>query len=95
MSGENRNSGAIDVNIRGMQGANRVPVVVDGAFNTTTVQRGHQGVASRTYIDTDFIGGVEIQKGPSFGGEGAGAIGGLVSMRTINADDGPCWTERT
>jgi len=87
MSGENRNSGALDVNIRGMQGANRVPVVVDGTFNTTTVQRGYQGVASRTYIDPDFIGGIDIQKGPSFGGEGAGAIGGLVSMRTINADD--------
>jgi hemoglobin/transferrin/lactoferrin receptor protein len=87
MVGENHNSGALDVNIRGMQGANRVPVMVEGMFNTTTVQRGYQGVASRSYVDPDFIAGVEIEKGPSFGGEGTGAIGGVVSMRMISAGD--------
>ncbi|BCJ90623.1 hypothetical protein IZ6_13580 [Terrihabitans soli] len=85
--GENRNSGAVDVNIRGMQGVGRVPVTVDGALNTTTVYRGYQGVSSRTFIDPDFIGGVDITKGPSFGAGGAGAIGGTVAMRTVNADD--------
>ena len=87
MVGENHNSGGVDVNIRGMQGSNRVPVLVDGTFNTTTVPRGYQGVANRTYIDPDFIAEVDIQKGPSFGSEGTGAIGGVVSMRTISADD--------
>ncbi len=85
LSGENRNGGAIDVNIRGMQGMGRVPVTIDGSMNATTVYQGYQGVGNRTYIDPDLIGGVSIEKGPSTT-PGSG-IGGLVSMRTINADD--------
>lgn len=46
--GENRNSGGLDVNLRGMQGQNRVPVLVDGARQETTVYRGYAGVASRS-----------------------------------------------
>ncbi len=86
-SGESRNSGGLDVNIRGMQGMNRVPVRVDGATNSTAVYRGYQGIANRTYIDPDFIGGVTIERGPSTDAAGAGAIGDMVSLRTINADD--------
>jgi hemoglobin/transferrin/lactoferrin receptor protein len=85
LSGENRNGGAIDVNIRGMQGMGRVPVAIDGSINATTVYQGYQGVGNRSYIDPDLIGGVSIEKGPSTT-PGSG-IGGLVSMRTINADD--------
>ncbi|MEG2312305.1 TonB-dependent receptor plug domain-containing protein, partial [Brevundimonas sp.] len=33
LSGESRNSGGLDVNIRGMQGQGRVPVTVDGSLN--------------------------------------------------------------
>lgn len=85
--GENRNSGGLDVNIRGMQGQGRVPVLVDGARQETTVYRGYAGVSSRSYIDPDLIGGITIDKGPTMADGGAGATGGLVSMRTINADD--------
>jgi hemoglobin/transferrin/lactoferrin receptor protein len=87
LSGESRNSGSLDVNIRGMQGQGRVPVTVDGTINSTSVYRGYQGVGNRTFVDPDFIGGVNIEKGASSGPAGAGAIGGLVEMRTINADD--------
>ncbi|WP_374833111.1 TonB-dependent receptor [Paenochrobactrum pullorum] len=87
MTGDNRNSGAIDVNIRGMQGFGRVPVIVDGAQQQNTVYRGYSGVASRNYIDPDMIGGVEIVKGPSSGVYGVGATGGVAVMRTLNADD--------
>lgn len=85
--GENRNSGGLDVNIRGMQGQGRVPVLVDGARQETTVYRGYSGVASRSYVDPDLIGGIQIDKGPVLSAQGAGAIGGLVSMRTLNAED--------
>ncbi|MGU3627561.1 TonB-dependent receptor domain-containing protein [Comamonas sp. C24C] len=85
--GENRNSGGLDVNIRGMQGQGRVPVLVDGARQETTVYRGYAGVASRSYIDPDLIGGIQIEKGPVMGAQGTGAVGGLVSARTLNADD--------
>lgn len=85
--GENRNSGGLDVNIRGMQGQGRVPVLVDGARQETTVYRGYSGVASRSYIDPDLIGGIQIEKGPTMSAQGTGATGGLVNMRTLNADD--------
>ncbi|MCF7749671.1 TonB-dependent receptor [Bacillus subtilis subsp. subtilis] len=87
LNGDNRNSGALDLNIRGMQGFNRVPVLIDGSQQQVTVYRGYAGVAGRSYIDPDMIGGIDIQKGPTAGAEGVGAIGGVVSMRTLNADD--------
>lgn len=85
--GENRNSGGLDVNIRGMQGQNRVPVLVDGARQETTVYRGYAGVSSRSYIDPDLIADIDITKGPTAGAVGTGAIGGVVSMRTVGAND--------
>lgn len=85
--GENRNSGGLDINIRGMQGQGRVPILVDGARQETTVYRGYSGVASRSYIDPDLIGGIQIDKGPIMSAEGTGATGGVVSMRTLNAED--------
>lgn len=84
---ENRNSGGLNVNIRGMQGQGRVPVLVDGARQETTVYRGYAGATSRSYVDPDLIGGVEIDKGPTMNPQGTGATGGLVSMRTLGADD--------
>lgn len=87
MNGDSRNSGAVDVNIRGMQGQGRVPVIVDGASNETTVYRGYNGSNSRTYIDPDFIGSVSIEKGPSMGADATGATGGVVRMSTIGVDD--------
>ncbi len=86
-SGQSRASGGIDANIRGLQGQGRVPVTVDGAQNSTAMYRGYQGIANSTFIDPDFIGGVSVEKGPSMNAAGAGAIGGMVSMRTVNADD--------
>lgn len=85
--GENRNSGGLDVNIRGMQGQGRVPVLIDGARQETTVYRGYAGVSSRSYVDPDLIGGIRIDKGPVMSAEGTGATGGTVSMRTIEAGD--------
>lgn len=87
LTGDNRNSGAVDVNVRGMQGFGRVPVVVDGTVQQNTVYRGYSGVASRNYVDPDMIGGAVIEKGPSASVYGVGATGGLVRMETINAGD--------
>ncbi|WP_347974306.1 TonB-dependent receptor domain-containing protein [Foliimonas ilicis] len=87
LSGANRTSGGIDPNIQGLQGMGRVAVTVDGAANAMTSYHGYQGISNRSYIDPDFIGGVSIEKGPGIGATGVGAIGGSVSIRTINADD--------
>lgn len=87
MVGAARNSGAVDINVRGMQGMERVPVVIDGALQSNTVYRGYAGVASRTYLDPDLIGGVTVEKGPSASPDAAGATGGIAHMRSLNADD--------
>ncbi|MDR6100973.1 hemoglobin/transferrin/lactoferrin receptor protein [Agrobacterium larrymoorei] len=87
LNGDNRNGAALDVNIRGMQGQGRVPVVVDGAQQETTVYRGYAGVAGRSFIDPDFIGSVMVEKGPNSSADGAGVIGGVVRMNTITPDD--------
>ncbi len=87
LNGDTRNSGAIDVNIRGLQGQGRVPVVIDGATQEQTVYRGYNGARSGSYVDPDFIGEVSVEKGPSAAADGSGAIGGVVRMRTLNAGD--------
>ncbi|MGQ4274544.1 TonB-dependent receptor domain-containing protein [Terrihabitans sp. B22-R8] len=83
----NRNGSALDVNIRGMQGQNRVKVAIDGTQQTSTTWRGYIGVDERVYVDPDMIGGVGISKGPTGGAEGAGSTGGVVAIRTLNAND--------
>ena len=85
LSGEARNgAGAVDVNIRGMQGMGRVAVTVDGASNSATVYQGYQGISNRTFVDPDFLGGVDITKGSDVASSG---ISGTVAMRTLDAGD--------
>lgn len=87
MNADSRNSGAVDVNIRGMQGQGRVPVLVDGATQETTVYQGYNGATARTYIDPDFISSVSIEKGISSAPDATGATGGLVRASIIGVDD--------
>ncbi|NPD17299.1 TonB-dependent receptor [Xinfangfangia sp. D13-10-4-6] len=87
LNGDSRNSGALDVNIRGMQGEGRVAVVIDGASNQQTVYRGYNGARSSSYVDPDFIGEVAVEKGASTGADASGAIGGIVRMRTLSVHD--------
>ncbi|MDR6285969.1 hemoglobin/transferrin/lactoferrin receptor protein [Methylopila jiangsuensis] len=85
LSGEARNgAGAIDVNIRGMQGMGRVATTIDGAENAMTIYQGYQGVSNRTYMDPDLLGGVDIIKGSDAASFG---VAGTVAMRTLNASD--------
>jgi len=87
LNGDARNSGALDVNIRGMQGQGRAPVIVDGSSQETSIYQGYNGSNSRTYIDPDFIGSVEIEKGASMGADATGATGGVVRVSTIGVQD--------
>jgi len=84
---ENRNSGGLDVNIRGMQGQGRVPVLIDGSRQETTVYRGYSGVSSRSYLDPDLVGSIRIDKGPAMTAQGTGATGGVISASTLRAED--------
>ncbi|MGR6656676.1 TonB-dependent receptor domain-containing protein [Pseudomonas mosselii] len=82
--GDSRNGGALDVNIRGIQGQSRVAVRVDGSEQAVDVYRGYGGTQQRSYIDPDLISSVTVNKGPS---TRSGAIGGSVEMKTIGVED--------
>ncbi|MFT4091502.1 MAG: TonB-dependent receptor, partial [Asticcacaulis sp.] len=87
ISAGNRNGQSLDLNIRGLQGMNRVATLIDGASQTTSTYRGYGGSSSRTFVDPDLIGGIDVSKGPSDSAYGAGAMGGVVNMRTLIAHD--------
>ncbi|PHM25443.1 TonB-dependent receptor domain-containing protein [Xenorhabdus budapestensis] len=86
-SGDARNSGALDINIRGVQGQGRVPVTIDGTEQAITVGRGYNGANNRNYIDPNLISSIEIEKGPSLNRKVKGSIGGAVAIKTLNIDD--------
>lgn len=84
LSAGNRNGASLNVNIRGLQGQNRVATMIDGALQQSSTYRGYTGHDARLYVDPEFIAGVDVTRGP---GEAAGAMGGSIDMRTLNARD--------
>lgn len=86
-SGDARNSGALDINIRGIQGPGRVPVSIDGGEQALTVWRGYNGVSNRNYIDPNLIGGIQVIKGPGLVRDVHSGIGGALVIKTIDVDD--------
>ncbi|MBC8953034.1 TonB-dependent receptor [Xenorhabdus sp. PB62.4] len=86
-SGDARNGGALDINIRGIQGQGRIPVTIDGTEQAITVGRGYHGANNRNYIDPNLISSIEIEKGPSLNRRVKGSIGGAVSIKTLTIDD--------
>lgn len=86
-SGDSRNSGALDPNIRGVQGQGRIPVTIDGTEQAITVWRGYAGANNRNFIDPNIVSSVYIEKGPSFSSNTRSGIGGTVALKTIDADD--------
>jgi len=86
-SGDARNSGALDVSIRGIQGPGRVPVTIDGSEQALTVWRGYNGIGNRNYIDPNLIGGLQVVKTPGLLRDVNVGIGGAVVVKTLDADD--------
>ena len=85
--GDGRNGGALDVNIRGIQGQSRVAVTVDGAQQALDVYRGYGGTQQRSYIDPALISRITVNKGAEIGAAYGGSVGGSVQMQTLTADD--------
>ncbi|UXN06254.1 TonB-dependent receptor [Bartonella sp. HY761] len=85
--GDSRNGGALDVNIRGLQGQSRVAITIDGSQQALNVYRGYAGTQQRSYIDQDLISDMIITKGPGFNPATASAIGGTIEINTLKADD--------
>lgn len=86
-SGDARNSGAIDPNVRGVQGQGRVPVTIDGTEQAITVYRGYKGANNRNYIDPLLISNIKVSKGASMERGVQSSIGGAVTINTLSVED--------
>ncbi|QEW05674.1 TonB-dependent receptor [Nitrincola iocasae] len=86
-SGEARNSGALDLNIRGIQGPGRVPVTIDGTEQALTVWRGYNGATNRNYIDPNLISNVQIYKGSGVVRDVDTGVGGAMVVNTLSVND--------
>jgi len=73
------------VNVRGMQDFGRVNVMVDGARQN--FQRSAHGANGTFYFDQEMFKSVDVTRGPVSSVYGSGAIGGVVSITTIDASD--------
>ncbi|MFK4826171.1 TonB-dependent hemoglobin/transferrin/lactoferrin family receptor [Paenochrobactrum sp. BZR 588] len=87
VSAGSRSGQGLNINIRGLQGMNRVATLIDGTQQSTSSYTGYRGQTSSVFVDPDLIAGIDITKGPSDGPLGNGAMGGVVNMRTLNARD--------
>jgi hemoglobin/transferrin/lactoferrin receptor protein len=73
------------VNIRGLQDFGRVAVVIDGARQNFQ-RTGHQA-DGLVYMEPELLAGADVVRGPVANIYGSGAIGGVVSMRTLDSQD--------
>lgn len=82
-----QNTGApgLSVSVRGLQDFGRINVMIDGASQDFMVS-GH-GANSSVYIDPALLAGVDVTRGTVSTADGAGAIGGVVNLRTLDVDD--------
>lgn len=78
-------SPSTSINVRGLQDFGRVAVVIDGARQNYQ-QTGHNANGA-FFLDPELVGGVEVVRGPTANVYGSGAIGGVVAIRTKDADD--------
>ena len=73
------------INVRGLQDFGRVAVVVDGARQN--FQRTGHNADGLFYLEPELLGGADVVRGPVANVYGSGAIGGVVSFRTLDVDD--------
>jgi hemoglobin/transferrin/lactoferrin receptor protein len=73
------------INIRGLQDFGRVAVVVDGARQN--FQRSGHNANGSFFLEPELLAALDIARGPVSNIYGSGAIGGVASFRTKDADD--------
>ncbi|PZQ47515.1 MAG: hypothetical protein DI556_16840 [Rhodovulum sulfidophilum] len=76
---------AIAVNIRGLQSQGRVVVTIDGARQNFA--RSDHGANGTFYTDPEMLRAMEVVRGPAGAEAAPGAIGGTLSLRTVEAAD--------
>ena len=75
----------VAANIRGLQDFGRVAVLIDGARQNFQ-RTGHQA-DGLVYLEPELLAGADVVRGPVANIYGSGAIGGVVSFRTLDVDD--------
>lgn len=75
-----RRSGSVPT-VRGL-GGDGVLIFIDGARQSFV--SGHDG---RLFLDPELVQAVEVVRGPTSALYGSGALGGVISLRTITAQD--------
>lgn len=73
------------INIRGLQDFGRVAVVVDGARQN--FQRSGHNANGTFFLEPELLAGLDVIRGPVANIYGSGAIGGVASFRTKEAED--------
>jgi hemoglobin/transferrin/lactoferrin receptor protein len=73
------------INIRGLQDAGRVTVLIDGARQYFELM-GHQS-QSLLFVEPELLQQVDVIRGPVANTYGSGAIGGVVAFETKDASD--------
>ncbi|MFK0386902.1 TonB-dependent hemoglobin/transferrin/lactoferrin family receptor [Agrobacterium sp. NPDC090273] len=81
---EGQNPG-ISVNVRGLQDQNRVITSIDGVRQN--FQRSGHGSSSLVYVDPALLRTIDIEKSGNARAGSAGALGGVVNFRTLEAGD--------
>lgn len=76
----------VSVSVRGLKDFGRVTMSIDG-MRQNFQRSGHQQRNGEMFIDTEFLSGVQIDKGPSSGLGGLGASGGVANFQTLEAED--------
>ncbi|WP_062226681.1 TonB-dependent hemoglobin/transferrin/lactoferrin family receptor [Aureimonas frigidaquae] len=84
-AGPRNDDPATVVNIRGLQDSGRVNVLIDGARQNFQVAGHNAGNAF--YVDPSLLAGIDVIRGPIANAYGSGAIGGVVSLRTLGIED--------
>lgn len=75
--------GLQDINVRGIEG-NRVLVEVDGIRVPDSFAIGSFSNATRNTVDIEMLESIEVLRGPASSLYGSSALGGVVSLRTLD-----------
>jgi hemoglobin/transferrin/lactoferrin receptor protein len=79
------NSPGLSISIRGLSDFGRVNVMIDGARQN--FQSSGHNANGTVFVDPALLAGADISRGTVTGTNGAGAIAGVVNLRTIGVDD--------
>jgi len=82
---DNVQNPGVAVNIRNLEGSNRVTMSLDGIRQNFRFT-GHEAQGF-VYVDTALLAGVEVDRGVVSGAGGAGALAGRANFRTLGVDD--------